>query len=145
MMTFETRGAGRLACLVLALAVGLVADLGALSPAQSRACAQADAPVPPSPQRCDRPVRLGEAGAPARRDDPRDDSGRIRHRRGASFSAPAQDRLYVATANHVVRRGRGPQAAQTIEKLEVKLNWLPGEWAAARCSTTWTRTWTSPS
>ena len=38
----------------------------------------------------------------------------------------------MATANHVVRRGRGPQAAQRIEGLEVKLNWLPGEWTAGQ-------------
>ena len=55
MMTFETRGAGRLP-LVLALAVGPVADLGALSQAQtaSAACA-ADTPcshrASPSPTR----------------------------------------------------------------------------------------------
>ena len=50
---------------------------------------------------------------------------------GVIFGA-TPDRLYVATANHVVRRGRGPQATQRIENLEVKLNWLPGEWAAGQ-------------
>ena len=37
------------------------------------------------------------------------------------------DRLYVATANHVVRR-----AANEAEDLEVLLRWLPGEWLPAR-------------
>jgi tetratricopeptide (TPR) repeat protein len=123
-MTFETRGAVRLACLVLALAVGPVAPI----PAQSQ---PASRPTQPSPQ----------AAAT------QSDSEKQAHQlvvmirgtmagdsvigAGVIFGA-SQDRLYVATANHVLRRGRGPQAAQKIENLEVKLNWLPGEWAAGQ-------------
>lgn len=45
---------------------------------------------------------------------------------GVVFGA-SQDRLYVATANHVVRKG-------TVEATDVKvlLQWLPGEWVPAR-------------
>lgn len=39
----------------------------------------------------------------------------------------ANDRLYIATANHVVRQG--PHEA---EELELQLQWLPGEWVSAR-------------
>ncbi len=127
MMTFESRGAGRLACLVLALAVGQVADLGALSQAPSRPAPKPTPPVQPSSQ-------------PA---TTQSDSEKQAHQlvvmvRGTIAGEPVigagvifganQDRLYVATANHVLRHGRGAQPAQRIEKLEVKLNWLPGEW-----------------
>ena len=39
-----------------------------------------------------------------------------------------QDRIYIATANHVVRQG--PQTE--ITGLEVLLKWLPGDWTPAR-------------
>ncbi|MEQ1871204.1 MAG: serine protease [Vicinamibacterales bacterium] len=45
---------------------------------------------------------------------------------GVLFGA-GQDRLYVATANHVVRRGPG-EATDVM----VMLQWLPGEWVPAR-------------
>lgn len=45
---------------------------------------------------------------------------------GVLFGA-AQDRLYLATANHVVRRG--PVEATNVM---VMLQWLPGEWVPAR-------------
>jgi S1-C subfamily serine protease len=45
---------------------------------------------------------------------------------GVVFGA-AQDRLYVATANHVVRKG--PAEATDVM---VMLQWLPGEWVPAR-------------
>jgi tetratricopeptide (TPR) repeat protein len=43
----------------------------------------------------------------------------------------SQNRIYIATANHVVRRGRATDA-QTIEKPEVQLWSLRGEWTAAQ-------------
>jgi Trypsin-like peptidase domain/PASTA domain len=39
----------------------------------------------------------------------------------------ANDRLYIVTANHVVR-----QSARDAQRLEVQLKWLPGEWFPAR-------------
>ena len=39
----------------------------------------------------------------------------------------ANDRLYIVTANHVVRQG-----ARDAQSLEVQLKWLPGEWFPAR-------------
>lgn len=45
---------------------------------------------------------------------------------GVLFGA-AQDRLYIVTANHVVRRG--PTEATDVT---VMLQWLPGEWVPAR-------------
>jgi hypothetical protein len=39
----------------------------------------------------------------------------------------ANDRLYVATANHVVRRGM-----TDAREVQVRLQWLPGEWITAR-------------
>jgi hypothetical protein len=44
---------------------------------------------------------------------------------GIVFGA-GNNRLYIATANHVVRRG-----TRTAESVEVQLRWLPGEWVPA--------------
>jgi tetratricopeptide (TPR) repeat protein len=126
-MTCEPRGAGRLVCLVLALAVGPVTGVGAQKPAQSR-----PAPTPPQP------VQPSPSAAAAQSDAEKQAHQLVVMIRGSIagdavigagviFFA-AQDRLYVATANHVLRRGRGPQSVQRIEDLKVKLNWLPGEW-----------------
>jgi regulator of sirC expression with transglutaminase-like and TPR domain len=129
MMPFQIRVA-RLAC-ILALAVGPVADHAALVSAQTRPAPKPPAPVQPP------------AGATASQADPETQAqqlvvmirgtmtGESVIGAGVIFGA-TQDRLYVATANHVVRRGCGPQAAQRIENLEVKLHWLPGEWAAGQ-------------
>ena len=47
---------------------------------------------------------------------------------GAGFIVGiANDRMYIATANHVVRRG-----GKEITNLRVLFNWLPGEWTEAR-------------
>ena len=47
---------------------------------------------------------------------------------GAGFIVGiANDRMYIATANHVVRRG-----GKEITGLRVLFNWLPGEWTEAR-------------
>ncbi len=117
MMPIETRAASRLACIVVALAISPIVNLRA-QPAQ---------PARPAATLSDfekqahqlvvmiRGTMAGESVIGA----------------GVIFGA-STDKLYVATANHVVRRGRGPQAAQRIESLEVKLNWLPGEWVAGQ-------------
>ena len=47
---------------------------------------------------------------------------------GAGFIVgTANDRLYIATANHVVRRG-----GAEIKNVLVLFNWLPGEWTEAK-------------
>lgn len=128
-MTFETRGVGRLACLVLALAVGPIGRI----PAQSQPAPRPTQLVQPSPN-----------AAATQSDSEKQAHQLVVMVRGTMAGEPvigagiifgfgtSPDRLYVATANHVLRRGRGPQSAQRIENLEVKLNWLPGEWAAGQ-------------